>query len=233
MFRPAWKAARMTLRTTLVSALLVASVGLFAACGKATVKPGHAAAGFSVASLRAGSSALIVDARPTLSDLTPSYQSAFADRFGDGDSLASYLAARLLDSLNGGTPAVPAALAPALNPRHILHVRDLVIARTTREVPKATLPSGAQSSPQMEPAGGGTSEGWSVTFTVDVWETSGILGEAEDEPGVAAPDSAAGKLRFSFAVTGQADVPLYAYKSALTEALNVAANAAVRHLRGP
>jgi|GEM_PF-4291655 len=227
---------------------LVASL-LLVACGKAMVKPGATAEGFTLATLRAGTSAVIVDADVATSNLTPSYQEAFNVRFGTGDSLSSYLAALLLDSLNRGTPKVPAVVAPALNPRYILIVRDLSLARGTRELPSALLPTGAQQG--MQAAGGGTSESWTFSFVVNVWETAGRsfdVDDADSGQGVAAPrgadstgavedvspaaDTLNGLLRYSFSVSGVADVPLYAYKTALEEAVDAAVTKAARHLRG-
>lgn len=224
----------MKLQTRTLSALVISSAVLFSACGKATVKPGTAADGFTLAALRTTSAAVIVDAEVATSNLTPSYQEAFKARFGKGDSLSSYLAARLLDSLNRGTPKVPTVAAPALNPRYILIVRDLMLARGVREVPSGLLPTGAQQG--MQAAGGGTSESWTFSFVVNVWETAGRNPEDDDADsgrGVAdlrgldstgavddvsaAADTLNGLLRYSFSVNGVADVPLYAYKTALED----------------
>jgi hypothetical protein len=217
---------------TFRSALLLAAFGL-AACGKATVKLGATAEGFSLASLRSGTVALLVESEVAFSGLTPTYDDAFADRFGTGDSLSSYLSARLLDSLNGGAPRISAAPAPALNPRHILVVRDLALARGERELPTTLLPAVGQNS--MQAAGGGASQSWTFSFGVQVWEVASRLpedGVAADSgnPGIIA-DTANGLLRHSFRVTATADVPLYAYEAALVETINVAASKATRHLR--
>lgn len=202
-----------------------------AACGKATVQTGTARAGFTLTDLQSGMSAVIVDAVLIRNDLTTSYEEALAERFGHDDSLSSYLTARLIDSLNGGTPRVAAVSAPGLNPRHIIHVRDLVVARVARAVPTALLPTGGQQN--MQSAGGGTSESWAVAFEVEVWRPTGVFvhtGEETDE-GTRVPDSTTGVREYSFSVTGRADVPLYAYKTALVEAVNAAATEAARHLR--
>src|SRR5690606_33144414 len=147
------------------AALIPAS--LLAGCGKATVQTGLSRPGFALAALQSGTSAVIVDAGVALRDLTPSYRNALTERFGADDSLSSYLAARLIDSLNIGTPRVAAVAAPGLNPRHIIHVRELIVTRSTREVPTTLLPTGGQQG--MQAAGGGTSEAWAVSFEVDVW----------------------------------------------------------------
>jgi hypothetical protein len=191
---------------------------LLSACGKSTVKPGHTDPGFSLENLREGRTALIVDGNVRLAG----FEAAFASRFGTGDSLATYLSARILDSLNSGNPAITALAAPAMNPRHIIHVRNIVVDQHTREIPTAVLPSGGPS--RMEPAGGGSSKSCVVTLDVEVWETA-----AE---GTQPPDSASGFRRLSFTVTGQADVPLFAYKAALVEAVNAAARRTAWHLRG-
>jgi hypothetical protein len=207
------------------------------ACGKATVKPMAVNEGFALSSLQSGINAVIVDTEVGFIDLTPSYQNAFSKQFGSTDSLSSYLAARLIDSLNAGAPKLHAVAAPALNPRHILHIRNLVLERGTRELPTALLPSGSGQS--MQAAGGGTSEGWTIAFEVDVWRPTGVLwssdtgGELSDIGGaLSVPDSASGLMEYSFTVNGQADVPLYAYKTALVEAVNAAVTKTARHLRG-
>jgi hypothetical protein len=211
------------LRLSVVSLPFMAVVAalFLTACGKSTVRPVLADPGFEIASLRAGTSALIVDGDVRVAG----FEDAFADRFGTGDSLASYLAARLLDSLNGGNPAIAAATAPTLNPRFVIHVRNIVVDRRTRELPAVILPSGSQNS--MEPAGGGTSQSCIVTFDVDVWEQ-----EAAAVVSDSFPEGSAGVRRLVFSVTGVADVPLYAYKTALVEAVTVAARRTARHLRG-
>jgi hypothetical protein len=203
-------------------AFVVLSVALFlAACGKSTVRPVLADPGFELASLRTGTAALIVDGDVRVEG----FHDAFASRFGSGDSLAAFIAAELLDSLNGGKPVIVASIAPALNPRFVIHVRNLIVERRARELPATILPTGGQQA--MAPAGGGTSESCAVTFDVEVWE--------QDSAGVASeniPEGASGVRRLVFSVTGLADVPLYAYKTALVEAVNMAARRTARHLRG-
>lgn len=216
---------------------------LLTACGKATLTTGSLRPGFTLTALQGGASAVIVDAVVDTVDFTPSYRTAFAERFGSADSLSSHVAALLIDSLNAGTPRLPAVLAPGLNPRHIIHVRNVTVRRDARDVPSALLPTGGQR--EMQAAGGGTSEAWSVSFEVDVWRPTGALPDVGDgyvatgqesdgtEPGsLIPPDSATGVKEYSFSVTGRADVPLYAYKTALVEAVNAAAAQAARHLGG-
>lgn len=222
----------MIYRTAHFSTLALTAALLVTGCGKATVRPGTSDDGFSLSMLRSAPSAVIIDAEVSFSDLTPSYQSAFNSRFGTEDSLTSYLSAVLIDSLNRGTPRVPAALAPALNPRHILIIRDLVVARGARGLPSTLLPTGGQKS--MQSAGGGTSESWTVSFVVNVWESAREFhadSVVVDTTSFEVPDSTSGLLRYSFAVSGSADVPLYAYKTALIEAVNAAVTQTARQLR--
>ncbi len=192
------------------------------ACGKAAVKPGATAGGFRPESLREAPIALRVDTALALSGLTPAYQEAFDERFGSAEAFSAWLSARLLDLLNNGSPAIAAAITLAADTRYILVVRDLALARGERELPTALLPTGGQRS--LQSAGGGTSQSWNFSFAVEIREivrrTEGVL------------DTAGGKLRHAFEVTGAADVPLFAYKTALLEAVNVAADKAARHLRG-
>lgn len=213
--------------------LLTAAV-LFCGCGKAMVKPGERADGFSLKALRAAPVALFVDPDVSLPDLTPPFAAAFADRFGSPDSFSSYLAARMLDSLNHGKPPIQAALAPTPWPRHMVVVRELALRQDEREVPMALLPTGGQQS--LQSAGGGTSRSWTLSFLVNVWEVSGRIPDEDgsghyDHEGPGLADTTDGLLRHSFEVTATAEVPLYAYKTALDEAVRVAANKAVRYLR--
>lgn len=232
-FRPVFRTRHARAVAACMLVALAASTLLLAACGKATVKSGMAREGFVLTDLQSGISAVIVDAGITPQNLSTPYRKALAERFGDGDSLSSHLAARLIDSLNGGTPRVTAVGAPGLNPRHIIHIRELTVSRVTREVPTALLPTGGQQS--MQAAGGGASESWAVSFEVDVWRPTGLLGNAAEDTSAetaSVPDSATSVREYSFSVTGRADVPLYAYKTALVEAVNAAAAEAARHLRG-
>src|SRR5690606_35528842 len=80
---------------------------LLAACGKSHVRPGHADPDFDLAALRSGGVALEIDTTVSVTD----FRRAFAVAFGSGDSLASHLAARILDSLNRGDPKIPAVRA--------------------------------------------------------------------------------------------------------------------------
>jgi hypothetical protein len=211
---------------------LLCAAAFLAACGKATVRPGVPDPAFSLESLRSGSSGLVVSGDVRVTEFKKSFKAVF----GTGDSLAAYLSARILDSLNRGLPRIEAyALPPSLFPfpgdtaaaappaapvprpavpTHVLRIRNLAVEKSTRELPVMLLPSDPQN---MMQAGGGKSEGCTVSFDVEIWETAG--------PGLLAP-------RYTFSVTGRADVPLYAYKSALKEAVNAAARGTARHLRG-
>ncbi len=231
-FRPVFRSHPAVARPTYLLVSLVLPALLLAGCGKATIQTGTAREGFTLTDLQSGISAVIVDAGVIAKDLTTPYQNALTERFGHDDSLSSYLTARLIDSLNGSLPRVAAVNAPGLNPRHILHIRDLTVARVTREVPTALLPTGGQQG--MQAAGGGTSESWAFAFEVDVWRPTGVFvhaGEDSDED-ARVPDSTTGTREYSFSVTGRADIPLYAYKTALVEAVNAAATEAARHLKG-
>lgn len=229
-FRPVFRTPHTTAGMVLSLLAVTVSTLVLAACGKATVRSGEAREGFSLTDLQSGISAVIVDAAVERADLTAPYRDAFTERFGDSDSLSTYLTARLVDSLNNGTPRLAAVSAPGLNPRHIIHVRELTVSRVTREVPTALLPTGGQQS--MQVAGGGTSESWAVSFEVDVWRPVGVVTEESESGDVNVPDSATSVREYSFSVTGRADVPLYAYKTALVEAVNAAATEVARHLRG-
>lgn len=203
-------------------AFAAVSAALFlSACGKSTVRPVLADPGFELASLRSGTAALIMDRDARVEG----FHDAFASRFGSGDSLAAFIAAELLDSLNGGKPVIAAAAAPALNPRFVIHVRNIIVERRTRELPATILPTGGQQA--MAPAGGGTSESCAVTFEVEVWEQDSVRVASDS-----IPEGSAGMRRLVFSVTGLADVPLYAYKTALVEAVDMAARRTARHLRG-
>jgi hypothetical protein len=185
---------------------------IFAACGKSTVKPGHADPDFALASLRADTSMLIVSANVQVAG----FEKAFANRFATGDALAAYLAQRILDSLNAGDPKVPAiGITSTRTARFRIQVADIAVGKAMRELPVLVLPSTGENA--LAPAGGGTSESCTVTFNVEVWEADSTREETR---------------RLSFTVTGRSDVVLYAYKSALVEALNAAARRTAWHLRG-
>jgi hypothetical protein len=192
------------------AAILILAV-LLAACGKSHVRPGHADADFDLASLRDGGVALEIDTAVTVTE----FRRAYASAFGSGDSLASYLAHRLLDSLNLGNPLIPAQRSGGSSdesPPHLVRITNIAVGNATRELPKAIVPGYGENV--KTPAGGGTSESCVVTFEVEVLEI------------------ATGTSRLAFSVTGTADVPLYAYKTALREAVNAAARRTVWHLRG-
>lgn len=235
---------RKVLLPAALSALLpgAAMLGavLLTGCGKATVHPGPVDAGFSLASLRADTTSVIVEGEVRVTE----FEKSFEDVFGSGDSLAAAIEARLLDSLNRGVPALPARAGspelaglfaaqgegfdpvdeaaqpatPETAPRYILRIRNVTVGNALKEIPSAVLPSGTANS--MAPAGGGTSESCVVAFDVEVWENSKEEGTALNM-----------RRRAAFSVTGKADVLLYAYKSALEEAVAAAVRGTAKHLR--
>lgn len=216
----------------LLSALLPAL--LLAGCGKGTVRPETVAPGFTPSQLRDGTLWIMVDTAVVVDGM----EDTFDDVFGSGAGLAAFLGSALRDSLARGLPAFDAQPAPAVveaehavvdtvdahpergavadvlpthNAGHIARLTNLRIARTTRTLPTANLPSGTQ--PGVEPAGGGTSEGCELVFDLEL------------------RDNGTGALRARYRVTGQADVPLHAYRTALREAVQASVRASVRLLR--
>jgi hypothetical protein len=212
---------------TLVLSGIAAS--LLAACSKSTVRPGFSDPGFSLDSLRSGSSGLVVSGNARVAG----FQKSFDALFGTGDSLAAWLSARILDSLNQGRTPIAAYALPAFMipfpgdvpvappqspmprpavPSYVIRIRNIAVEKILNEVPSTLLPSGSQIG--MVPAGGGTSEACVVSFDGEVWETATMT------------------MRHSFSVTARADVTLYAYKTALRGAVKAAARRTAWHLRG-
>ena len=216
----------VTLSCMLLFGLLVTG------CGKGTVRPETIDPGFTPAQLREGTLWIAVDTAVSVDGM----ESAFVEEFGSGAELAAFLGSALRDSLARGLPAIDAqpipedvpaehvdtvdraaerrAVAETLSGHptsHIARVTNLRIARTTRTLPTANLPSGVQRG--VEPAGGGTSEGCEFTYDLEL------------------RDNATGALRARYRVTGQADVPLHAYRTALRESVLAAVRASVRTLR--
>lgn len=192
---------------------------LFAACAKSTIKPGHTDPGFSLETLRTDTVSLSVSRNVEIT----AFEKSFAGSFASGDSLALYLSQRILDSLNHGEPQVPARAASETTPEKTapfqVRVSNITIGNFTRELPTMVLPTAGDNS--MAPAGGGTSEYCTVAFDVEVWEADPVLGGSVQD-----------SLRASFGVSAQAQVVLYAYKTALIEAVNAAARRAAWQLRG-
>jgi hypothetical protein len=196
---------------TLIAAGLFASscAVLLAGCGKSHVRSGTSSPDFDRAALRSG---LVIEVDTTVA--LNGFHRSFADAYGSGRAFASGIARRVADSLNGGTPRIPARLATDTGAipgtPYRLRLRNFAVDATARELPTMILPTyGANTK---APAGGGTSKGCAISLDVEILE-----GDA---------------TRLSFSVTGTADVPLFAYKTALREAAYAAARRTAWHLRG-
>jgi hypothetical protein len=214
---------------------------LLGGCGRGTVRPAAFAPGFSLASLSSAPSVLVVseDVRVT------EFKKSFSNAFGTGEILAAYISARVLDSLNGSIPKIattPAASGLArlfaehpndsllayvstdsgafATPAYVLRIRNVTVGNAFSEIPRVVLPTAAPNS--MAPEGGGTNESCIVTFDVEIWEFRGGGNDGGRELA----------RRGTFGVTGRADVVVYAYKSALVEAVRAATRVTARHLRG-
>jgi len=160
------------------------------------------------------------------------FRRAVDDAYGSPDSLAATLARALRDSLGGGSPPVAARLAAADVPdsveladapdaleaaraagsRHVLRLRRLVVTHALRELPVIATPGQGEGYAR---SGGGTSESCVVTFEVEIWDVQGVPAR-----------------RHAFVVTESSEILLWAYRSALKNAVNRAVRAAAAHLRG-
>ncbi len=218
--------------------IMIAMAALFTGCGKATVRPLATDPGFTMALLRQDSAALNVSEHVQVNE----FNKPFDEFFGSGSALAARLSARLLDSLNHGTPSLSvrsstpavAALWPKDSaaagtaedletawqdqaPKFILRIHNLTVGNHREAIPATMIPSGPQGG--MAPATGGENVACMVTFDVEVWEKM-------NEDGLAGLTR-----RAAFTVTGKANVVLFANKMALEEAISAAVRGTLAQLR--
>jgi hypothetical protein len=223
--------------------------GLFAAllstaltgCGKGTVQEQWSDPGFSSASFREDTALLVVSGPVQVVEFKQTFREAFASE----SDLLAHLAARLLDSLNHGTPAIPvrtggsetgnlfgngsaeSSAQTALgmtaanwendSAHYVIRIRNITVGNAHDSIPVTLIPAGPQG--EMVPGGGGETESCVVSFALEVWEKF-------DE------DGTVGRTRrAAFTVSGKAPVVLFAYRSALDEAFATALNGTLGALR--
>ena len=131
------------------------------------------------------------------------FKKSYRSVFPDTASLSTRLTRKILDSLKLEKPL-------ASPPKYVIYVRTVTIGDSLTQLPSGILPGVTGG---MEPAGGGTSTSCLVTLDMEILDP-------------------AGTSRYAFTVRTQADVLLYAYKTALLTALDAAAHKAAAHLRG-
>jgi hypothetical protein len=211
------------------SALALAACALLAACGGTRPMSVRAEGEFPRENLRRAPSLLAVSTDAKVIE----FKGAVAGAFGRSDSLATFIARALADSLNRGTPVVPVRRATWSAPadsaglsmipgpdssvlekgaRYVLRVRDITVTNARRELPVVDVPGMGSSYAR---SGGGSSESCVVSFEVEIWDTEGVLSR-----------------KHAFVVTGRADLFLWAYESTLREAVRRAVQGAAAHLRG-
>jgi hypothetical protein len=207
----------------------LAACVLLAACGGPRPLSIRAEGEFPRENLRRATSLLAVSTDAKVQE----FKGAVAGVYGGSDSLSAFIARTLADSLNRGTPAVPVRRATWAAPadsvglsliagpdsavletgaRYVLRVRGITVTNALRELPVVAVPGMGAS---WERSGGGSSESCVVSFEVEIWDTEGALSR-----------------KHAFVVTGRSEVFLWAYKSALKEAMRRAVQGAAAHLRG-
>ena len=195
---------------------LLAAAGL-AGCSRSTVSTRFQAPEFSLAELRAAPSLLVVSPKVRVDAFNKSYGALFKDT----TQLSMRLSRKILDSLKLGAavavaPAGMAATDSALRGQlvstgstYVIRVSSVTIADSVLEIPDILLPG--PGSGTMQPTRGGQGKACIVTLNVEILD-------------------AALRERQVFTVRSQADVPLYAYKTALLNALDGAARRTAFHL---
>jgi len=193
--------------------LLGFSCATLAGCSRATVSPGAKAPEFSLADLGASKSLLVVQPEVRITGFSKPYHSLFPD----STALAGRISRVILDSVRIAlVPAVPTsdsglrALLSSTGAAHVIRIKTVTIGDTVKKAAETSLPEIGGS---VKPVQGGVGKACIVVFEVEVRDTTG-------------------KTQYAFTVRADADVPLYAYKTALTNALDAASNKTARHLAG-
>lgn len=189
------------------------SLATLTGCSRATVSPGARAPEFSLADLGTGKSLLFVQPEIRITGFSKPYHSLFPD----STALAGRISRAILDSVRIAlVPAVTAsdsglrALLSSTGATHVIWIKTVTIGDTVKKASETSLPEIGGS---VKPVQGGVGKACVVRFEVEVHD-------------------AAGRPLYAFTVRADADVPLYAYKTALKNALDAASNKTARHLAG-
>jgi hypothetical protein len=132
------------------------------------------------------------------------FRKTYAALFRDDSALASRISRKLLDSLRGEIRL------ESTSPEYRIFVRTVTIGDSATDLPRGILPGVTGG---MEPAGGGQRKSCVVSFEVEIRD-------------------ARGARVYAFTTQAQADLPLYAYKTTLRNALDAAARKTAAHLSG-
>ena len=194
-------------RRVLWGGLILASL-LLSACSRSTVATNHTSAEFSLEELKQSSSLLVVSPEVKLEAFRKPYRQVFKD----SGTLNARIVRKLTDSLKIKVvlQGPPDSTVDPTDAKYRIRVVSLIISDSTLEAPRVLLPSGTGT---MQPVGGGSSKSCIVRIQVDI-------------------ENLAGDVVHSFTVKTVTEVPLYAYKSALTNAIDAAVTRVARHLGG-
>lgn len=196
-------------------ACLLCLLGLsaLAGCSRATVSPGAKAPEFSLADLGTGKSLLVVRPEVRVTGFSKPYHALFPD----STALAARISHAILDSVKIPLVAAPVgsdsalrALASSTGAAHVIFIKTVTIGDTLKKAQETSLPEIGGS---VTPVQGGVGKACVVLLGVEIQD-------------------AAGKPEYAFTVRADADVPLYAYKTALTNALDAASKKTALHLAG-
>ena len=197
--------------------LIGASLLLLGGCSRSLVQTQFIAPEFALSDLRSGPSLLVVSPEVHVNAFKKPYRALFKDSV----ALPTRLSQKILDSLKvgvsvtaiqAGVPVSDSALQASLlssGSKYVVFVRSVTIEDSLTEIPRGQLPG----MNGMEPSGGGTSKSCIVVLDVEIL------------------DSTLTK-QYAFVVRSSADVALYAYKTALLNAVDAAARKTAWHLSG-
>jgi hypothetical protein len=175
---------------------------VFTGCSRSTVATHFKAPEFTLAELRTAPLVLVVAPEVRVK----AFKKSYAALFNDTASLSARVSRKILDSLKLDVAPDSASSGAAYR----IHVRSVTIADTTQEMQEVLLPG---PTGDMQPSRGGILKFCLVTLEVEIVDSTETK-------------------RYAFRVHTKAEVPLYAYKTALLNALDAASRKVAVHLEG-